>query len=234
MNPSCALEAEGVVALRQGRKILDHVDLPLRSGDIVAVVGVNGSGKTTLLHALAGLLAFEEGRVLLSGQAMTEFTPQARARALSIAVQVPTFPPELTVLDLVALGRTPYRVGERQKKSMHPSNQKAEAAVIQAAVKDVGLELLAERRLDSLSGGEMRRAHLARVLAQQTLVILLDEPTTHLDADQSERLFDALERRAQAGGAILIATHDQAMAERRCCRVLRLHAGQLEPTEAGQ
>ena len=234
MNPLCALEAEGVVALRRGRKILDHIDLPLRSGDIVAVVGINGSGKTTLLHALAGLLAVEQGRVLLGGQAMTDVAPQARARVLSIAVQVPTFPPELTVLDLVALGRTPHRVGERQKKSRQLSNPKEESTAIEAAVKDVGLEQLAGRRLDSLSGGERRRAHLARVLAQQTPVILLDEPTTHLDADQAERLFDALQVRARAGGAILIATHDQALVERRCCRVLRLHAGHLEPTEGGK
>ncbi len=228
----CALDAGE--SLRQGRMILDHVDLSLRAGDIIAVVGIYGSGKTTLLHALAGLLAVEQGKVLLSGQAMTGLAPHARARALSLAVQVPTFPPELTVLDLVALGRTPYRVGERQKKSLHLSSQKEESAATEAAVKDVGLELLTGRRLDSLSGGEKRRAHLARVLAQKTPVILLDEPTTHLDVDQAERLFYALQLRAKSGSAILIATHDQALVERRCCRVLRLHAGKLEPIKGGQ
>jgi iron complex transport system ATP-binding protein len=233
MTPNCALEAQGVVAFRHGQRILDHVDLRLESGDIVAIVGPNGCGKTTLLHALAGLFAVEQGRVLLDGQPLTDLEPCARARFLSIAVQVPVFPPELTVMDLVSLGRTPYRVGARQKARAHALKEQAELVVIRSAINDIGMEHLAQRRLDSLSGGEKRRAHLARVLAQATPVVLLDEPTTHLDSDHAERLFDALRDLAQSGAAVLVATHDRGLVSRRCCRVLRLDSGRLEPLEVG-
>jgi iron complex transport system ATP-binding protein len=225
-----ALSVEGVVIAREQRRIVDKVHLCLAPGEFVSIHGPSGAGKSTLLLTLAGLLPAARGRVMVAGYELNSLTPRERAQRLSIATQSPVLPSELTVLDLVRLGRLPYEAPARAFiQRMWRRDVNVEAPVHQA-IAAVGLQKHARCTLGSLSGGERRRAHLARVLAQETPLLLLDEPTTHLDEVNARQLRNELERRAEQGTAILVVTHDRFWINRFCNRELRLANGRLLPT----
>lgn len=205
MTPGASVECRGVTVRLGGRPVVEGVSLRVAAGTWVAVVGPNGAGKTTLLRAVAGTAQFE-GAVSVGGEAVASLPARARARLLAVVPQDPLVPPALRVLDYVLLGRTAH---------LRPFG--VETAVDLDVVHDVldHLELgpLAGRPMGTLSGGERQRAVLARALAQQAPVLLLDEPTTALDVGRQQEVLDLVEElRRDRGLTVLASMHDLTLA----------------------
>jgi iron complex transport system ATP-binding protein len=188
-----------------GTVVVDAVSAEVESGQWLAVIGPNGAGKSTMLRAAAGLLR-HRGSVELDGTPIGALSPRARARRVAYAPQVPTMPAGMTVLDYVLLGRTPY-LGYLARES----RQDREVA---ASVLDrLDLNAVIGRQLGSLSGGEQQRVVLARALAQQADVLLLDEPTTALDIGHQQQVLDLVDRlRLDDGLTVVSSLHDLTVA----------------------
>lgn len=196
------LEARGLTCGYGNRSVLQGVDLTLAPGQMMALIGRNGSGKSTLLRCLAGALAPLAGEIVLQGALLTRVERRTRARILAVVPQELRVPFPFSVREVVELGRAPY-AGFLALPS--PEDRLA----VESALHATSLIELAERPFQQLSGGEHQRVALAMALAQQPRVLLLDEPTTHLDiAHQMD--FLALVRClcAEQGLAVLAAIHD--------------------------
>lgn len=191
----------------RGRDVLHGVTLAFGAGRLVALLGENGSGKSTLLKVLAGLLAPARGEVLLEGKPLDRLPRRSAARVLGYQPQgfEPFFP--ATALDVVLLGRTPH-LGPFATPS------RADERLARAALEEVDAAGLEERDVRSLSGGERQRVYLARVLAGEPRVLLLDEPTASLDPRHRFLVLDVLRRRAEAGATCVFSTHEVDLAAR--------------------
>jgi iron complex transport system ATP-binding protein len=201
------LRAQGLGARHGGVDVLQGIDLDCRGGQWLAVVGPNGAGKSTLLRCLAGLMPPSQGQVLLQGQPVSSWPAQARARQLAWLAQTSQDDTPMSVLDTVALGRLPHR-GWLGMGGMVVADRQA----VDQAVADTDVQALVGRRLDALSGGERQRVWLARALAVQADVLLLDEPGTHLDAPHQRLLARVLRREAEAGRAVVSVVHELSLA----------------------
>jgi iron complex transport system ATP-binding protein len=213
------LRAEGLVLQLGGRAVVDGVSLALRSGQWAALVGPNGAGKSTLLSLLAGLRAADAGRIWLQGRALAEWRPRERARQLAWLSQQGEADGDIAARDVVRLGRLP-------RHGLFGSPDAADEAAVDAAMAETECSAYAGRRLRELSGGERQRVLLARALAVQAPLLLLDEPTTHLDAPHQRSLLQGLAARARQGAAVLAVLHDLNLALA-ADRVLVMHEGQL-------
>jgi ABC-type cobalamin/Fe3+-siderophores transport system ATPase subunit len=203
-----------------GTEILHGVSASIERGEWVTVIGPNGAGKTTMLRAVASLVDFA-GRIELLGDDLHELSRGERARRVAFVAQTPTMPAEMTVLEYVLLGRTPY-IGylATERRSDH------EAA--DAAIERLELGGFAGRRLSSLSGGERQRVVLARALAQDAPLLLLDEPTTSLDVGRQQQALEIVDEiRATEGLTVLSAMHDLTLAGQYADRLLLLDHGRL-------
>jgi len=215
------LRAEAVRAGYGTREVLHGVDLTLRSGERVALVGPNGSGKTTLLRTLAGTLRPRSGRVALDDVSLDAVDARMRARRIAVVPQVFTTPFAFTAREVVALGRTPY-VGAFGR----PSG--ADRAAVERALALTGCTDLADRPLSQLSGGERQRALVAMALAQEGNVLLLDEPTAHLDPGHQRSTLELLGRLARERGALVLAVlHDLNLASALADRVVVMSQGRV-------
>ena len=214
------LEARGAVVRRGAREVLHGVSLVLREGDAVALVGPNAAGKSTLVRTLAGLLRPERGEVLLQGRAVAAWDRDARARTLALVSTEEDPPAALTVQDRVALGRYPHRGPFRPLTS-------EDRAAVSGALAVTGIEGLARRALETLSAGERQLAALARGLAQQPRVLLLDEPGAHLDVGHQLGLFRVLDQARAGGVAVLAVVHDLQRAAAWAARMVLLHEGRV-------
>jgi len=196
------LEVCNVQCRINDRVIVDDVSFTAEPGKLTAIVGVNGVGKSTLLRSIAGVRQFNSGDVLLDGTSVTDYTPMQRARLMAFVGQEESPSPDLLLGEMVALGRTPHR-------KPWQVGQRSERRIIRDSLALVGLDHLIDRRCDHLSGGERRRAVIARGLAQGADLIMLDEPTNHLDVRHQLMLLDTL----RASGRTVVATiHDLGMA----------------------
>jgi iron complex transport system ATP-binding protein len=196
------------------------VTLAFRPGRLVALLGENGSGKSTLLKVLAGLLAPSRGEVLLDGSSLARIPRRAAARLLGYLPQgfEPFFP--ATALEVVLLGRTPF-LGSFAT----PSRRDLEIA--RCALEEVDAAGLEERDVRSLSGGERQRVYLARVLAGEPRILLLDEPTASLDPRHRFVVLDVLRRRADEGVSCVFSTHEVDLAARTADDAVLLARGQV-------
>lgn len=216
------LEASGLHLRRGGRIVLDRVDLTLRPGELLALLGPNGAGKSTLLACLAGVLPPDRGEVRLDGRPLGELAPGQLARRRAVLSQRLDVPPQLLVDELVAFGRQPHR------GSLPPA---AERRILAAVIEEQGLGHLLGRACGTLSGGELRRAHLARVTAQlrqadgPPAYLLLDEPTANLDLAYQAQILDQARALADAGGGVLAILHDLNQAAQIADRLLILANG---------
>jgi len=180
--------------------VLRGCSLEVAAGEVAAVAGPNGSGKSTLLRVAAGVLAPQGGRVLLDGRLVPAWHRLERAKRLAYVPQSPVLPPEWTVADLVALGDYPHR---ERPPAPRPLQERL------GEVKDLlSLGEVWFRRAGALSGGEAQRVALGRALVQDTPVLVLDEPASHLDLSGQIALFRLLKSLAGRGRAVLLATHD--------------------------
>ncbi|MEW5859102.1 MAG: ABC transporter ATP-binding protein, partial [Cyanobacteriota bacterium] len=186
----------------EGVPIIKNLDLAIPEGKITALVGANGCGKSTLLRGLARLLKPRNGSVYLDAADLFKLSTKEVAKQLGILPQGPVAPEGLTVRDLVALGRYPYQNWLQQWS-------KEDERLVALALATTGMTELAERSLDTLSGGQRQRAWIAMALAQDTEILLLDEPTTFLDlAHQIEVLDLLLELNQTQGRTLVMVLHD--------------------------
>ncbi|TDE12207.1 ABC transporter ATP-binding protein [Jiangella asiatica] len=203
------------------RVVVDGLDLELPPGKVTAVIGANGSGKSTVLRALARLLRPVDGQVLLDGRDIHQMRTRDVARQLGLLPQAPVSPDGITVRDLVRRGRTPHTSLWRQWSD-------ADEAALLAALAATDLTELADDPVDALSGGQRQRAWLALVIAQETPLLLLDEPTTFLDiAHQVDvlELVRALNR--DAGRTVVMVLHDLNQACRFADHLVALRGGRI-------
>ncbi|MFJ9898247.1 ABC transporter ATP-binding protein [Streptomyces sp. NPDC091280] len=210
-----SLHADGVVRRLGDKVVVDDVTLTLRPGETVGLLGPNGSGKSTLLRLLAGVLAPTAGVVTLDGRPLTEIGRRATARRIATVEQHADTQTELTVRDVVALGRIPHR------RAWTPATTADTEAVTEALAR-TGLTDRADQSWHTLSGGERQRTQIARALAQQPRELLLDEPTNHLDIQHQ---LDLLELIAGLPVTAVIALHDLNLAAMYCDRLLVLRDG---------
>ncbi|HEV8247823.1 MAG TPA: heme ABC transporter ATP-binding protein [Polyangiaceae bacterium] len=220
------LSAHDLTLRRGGTALLRNVNLELHAGELGVLVGPNGAGKTTLLRALLGDLAPDSGRIRLFGAELSSYRPLARARLLTLVPQEQPLDFPLRARELVELGRLPHAAAG--------SSAREDRAAVESALERTGVQHLAERDLDSLSGGERQRVGLARALAQATPLLMLDEPTAHLDVAHQIVMLEILRELARQGAAVLVALHDLGLAARFADRVIVLDRGQVAAQGAPQ
>lgn len=214
---SALLSFQGVSVTLGNRNVVRGVSLDVHAGDIVALLGPNGAGKTSLLRAALGLLPLAQGTARLGNDDPRALSVRERALRAAYLPQRPQSIWPLAVESVVALGRFSYGAAPDRLK---PADQ----AAVDAALEACALTPLRARRMDEISGGEKARAHLARALAQQAPLLLLDEPTAGLDPAQALGVGDILRGHA-AHGAALFSTHDVSLAARIATHVLILRDG---------
>ena len=201
--------------------VLDGLDLELPAGRVIALCGPNGSGKSTVLRALRRLLPLRAGRIALDGRPLADWPEKDLARHLAMLSQSPEAPSEMTVAELVMLGRYAHR-----KSLSGPSA--ADHRACADALSSTGLSDLQAQPLGTLSGGQKQRAWIAMVLAQQSGTILLDEPTNHLDVAHAMEVLELVRRlNREAGRSIVVVLHDLNLAARYADHVVLFHRGQL-------
>jgi iron complex transport system ATP-binding protein len=204
-TPAIALSCRNLAVGYGRRLVLEDICLDVLAGCWTAVVGPNGCGKSTLLRALGGLAKISSGAIVLQGRPLSDWPRRERARRLAWLAQTSSVT-DLTASDVVALGRVAHA-------GWLAHRQAVDDAAMHRAMQATGSTALGPRRLSTLSGGERQRVHLARVLAAEAAVLLLDEPTTHLDPPHQEDVARLLREQARSGGVcVLSAIHDLSVA----------------------
>ena len=215
------LEARALHCGYDGREVVTGVEVELLRGEFLGLIGPNGSGKTTLLRALTGQLAPWSGEVMLEGVPMRRQARREVARKLAVVPQMSMPPFEFSVEAIVAMGRSPH-LGRLQPEG--PNDH----AAVQRAMLLTHTESLADRPVTELSGGEYQRVVIARALAQDTPLMLLDEPAAHLDIGHQVEIFELLLRlNREEGRSILCVSHDLNLASRYCDRLVAMKAGEV-------
>jgi iron complex transport system ATP-binding protein len=215
---STALSFRDVCARYGVFKALDGVSADFAAGQVTGLVGPNGAGKTTLLRTALGLLKPEQGSIEILGSALGDRSREALARSIAYLPQTAEAHWPILARRLVALGRMPHRA------ALAPLSQEDETA-IDAALSRCDARQFAERRMDALSAGERARVLLARALATQAPILLVDEPAAHLDPAHQLQLMELLRQEAQRGVAVVVTLHDLALASRFCDALLVLKSG---------
>jgi iron complex transport system ATP-binding protein len=213
------LSVDDLTVRLDGHTILSDLGFELSAGTWVGLLGPNGSGKTTLLRAIGTHVPFE-GTVTLDGRPVKEWTATERARRLAYVQQTPSLTFDFTVEDLVLLGRTPHR-GWMQRYQADDRER------VRDALRRVDLAGFADRSVLSLSGGERQRVFLAQALVQEADLLLLDEPTAHLDVQYQFSVLEEVQALVAAGRTVITVFHDLERASRYAERLLILDDGRL-------
>ena len=212
------IEARGVGVSLDGHRILTGIDLTVSPGEVVALVGPNGAGKSTLLAAISGDVPTDAGSITIAGRALGSYKHLELARERAVLTQDNQLSFPFTVGQVVSMGRSPWTRTDRFDED--------EAAIAEAMLA-MDIDQLATRRFTSLSGGEKARVSLARVLAQRTPIVMLDEPTASLDLRHQEDVMRAVRTLASAGTAVLVVVHDLSLAAAYADRVAIIAGGTL-------
>jgi cobalamin transport system ATP-binding protein len=215
-----ALTLELLSVTLGGARVLDGFSAEVEGGEWVALIGPNGAGKTTALRAVAGLLPYE-GHVHVFDDDARGLARKHLARRVALVPQVPLIPGDITVRAYVLLGRTPYL-------GYLGSERRIDHRAVDVALDQLDLLAFSQRRLDTLSGGERQRATLARALAQDAPILLLDEPTAALDMGRQQQVLEIVDAlRASRGLTVLSTMHDLTLAGQYADRLLLLDGGRL-------
>ncbi len=211
-----------------GKPVLEEISLSIQKGEIFAIVGPNGSGKTTLLKNISGVLTPDAGAVYLDMKRVTDLSTRDIARHLTAVEQEREVGFDFTVREVVAMGRIPHQ--GRFARETQKDKQK-----IREAMELANVTSFANRPIRELSGGEKQRTFLAMALSQEPKVLLLDEPTTHLDINYQIQIMEIVRQQTRTGLTVLMALHDLNLAAQYADRVALLHRGRLlaigEPKE---
>ena len=201
--------------------VLKNFSLDVPKGKTVTLIGENGSGKSTLLKSIFGASVISKGRIILEDKALSSYSPRSLAKRIAYLPQSHTAPDDIDVYTLVSLGRYPHR------KFAH-SLTKSDVAAIEHAIELAGLTHLKERTVASLSGGEAQRAWIAMTVAQGAEILILDEPTTHLDVGYQIEVLELIKRLSNEFGiTVLCVLHDVNMAARYSDIICALKDGKL-------
>ena len=222
-TPHPALEARGLVVVYDGKVVVDGVDLALPEGSFTVILGPNASGKSTVLRALARVLKPESGDVLFDGRALGEYGSKELARRMGLLPQDAIAPEGMRVADLVSRGRYPHHSALQRWTS-------ADDTATREALAATNTADLAERYVDQLSGGQRQRVWVALLLAQQTPVMLLDEPTTFLDIAHQYELLDLLRDLNTQGKTVIAVLHDLNQAARYADNLVLMKEGHVIAT----
>ena len=202
------------------KTIIENLSLNIPEGKITALIGPNGCGKSTLLKALSRINRISAGNILIQGQSLSAIKDKLLAQRLSMLPQAVVSPEGVTVRKLVEYGRSPYvshwgRLTAKDK------------AKVDQAMRETGVFELAEQKIESLSGGQRQRAWIAMILAQDTDVVMLDEPTTYLDLSHQIELMNLMGEMNQQGKTVIVVLHDLNQACRYCDHLVVLNQGRL-------
>jgi iron complex transport system ATP-binding protein len=215
------LKIQNLSASYNSRQILHDISLDVKSGEVLALIGPNGAGKSTLIRAASGVISYT-GHVSTNGDDFVSLSPMRRARYIATVPQAVSMPPAYTVWETVLLGRTPYLgfLGQVSEKDEEIARQSLER---------VSALPFAGRRVGELSGGEQQRVLLARALCQSTPILLLDEPTAHLDLQYQVGLLELVSELAHKDNlAVLVALHDLNLAAHYADRIALMVAGDIK------
>ena len=211
-----ALQVKGVSITAGGRTLVQDLTLSVRSGEFLAILGRNGSGKSLTLHALAGLNPPTAGQVLLDEQDLSQMPRRRVAQRLGLLLQDREESLALSALESALIGRHPHlKFWQREGAQDH--------AIAQEALRRVGLAQFTRRPVNTLSGGEQRRAAMASLLTQQPQIYLLDEPTNHLDPHHQIQTLQIFRELCEQGASVIATLHDPTLAERFAERALLLY-----------
>ena len=181
--------------------VLNQLVLKIPTGKVTAILGPNGTGKTTLLHLMLGLLKPAQGQIEVGGKLHEEYSRMELSRMIGLVPQFESIPFNFTVFEYVLLGRSPYL-----NPFQLPGDK--DLQIVRAALDRAGIPHLADKAVTAISGGERQLVHIARVLTQETSVLLLDEPTAHLDLENQNRVLSLLKEMAAQGTTSVLTTHD--------------------------
>lgn len=201
--------------------ILDELTFQVNPGEIVGLIGPNGSGKSTVIKAMSRIITPVSGKIMLDGEDIARISRNNLARRLGVVSQLPILPSAFTAFEIVLMGRNPH-LGLFQYEGAE------EKAIAWRAMELTNTHTLAERRVGELSGGEIQCLLVARVLAQETAVILLDEPTANLDIGRQVEILNLIRNRCrEKNTAVLAAIHDLNLASQYCDRLVMISDGRL-------
>lgn len=204
------------------RTIVDNLSLDIPTGQVTAIIGPNGCGKSTLLRGISRLLKPESGAITLEGKDVNTYAPKEFARMVGLLPQSPIAPDGITVADLVSRGRYPYQ-------GLFSRSSAEDDAAVAWALEATNTMELAERPVSDLSGGQRQRVWIAMVLAQETDIMLLDEPTTYLDLAHQVELLDLLaELNETRGTTMVMVLHELNLAARVAHHLVAMKAGAIE------
>jgi iron complex transport system ATP-binding protein len=217
-----AVKIENLTFAFRSVPVLEEVGLAFTPGKFYAILGPNGSGKTTLLRTIAGTLAVRPGVIWVNETDLTEYAPVNLARQLAVVPQNTMIDFEFSVFDVVLMGRTPYL-------PRFASESEADLAIAREALELTDTWRLRERSVNELSGGERQRVIVARALAQQSGIIALDEPVSHLDLHHQLALLKQLRKFNRTRGITVLAVlHDLNLAAAFCDRMILMHQGRVD------
>ncbi len=214
------LRAENISFSYDARRVIDDLSLNIEPGKFVGLIGANGSGKTTLMRCLLGFLAVDAGEIYLGGDSIKKLSRREIALRATLVQQDTRIDFGFKTREIVAMGRTPY-LGRFSPESA------TDKEIINRAMIKTETDVFAERLVTELSGGERQRVHLARALAQETEIILLDEPTANLDLTHQFEALQLIKSLTGGGKTALAAIHDLSLAARFCDRLILISNGQI-------
>ena len=218
-----AVAAQDLSYRIEAQWLLDSVDLRVEKGQMVGLIGPNGAGKSTLLRAISGILRCQDGTVMLEGRDLKAMTTKDVAAGLALVPQIAPYTHGFTSMELVLMGRYPH-LGRFQVEG------KADEQIARKAMSITETDQFAHRTLDTLSGGERQRVFLARALAQQPRMLLLDEPTSNLDVLHQLIVLGLVRQLVDDGLTAVAAFHDLSMAARYCDKLVVMSGGKVIAT----
>lgn len=218
-----AVSAQALAYQVDAQWLLDGVSLLVDKGELVGLIGPNGAGKSTLLRAISGILRCQDGSVVLEGKDITNMTVKDLAAGLALVPQIAPYTHGFTSMELVLMGRYPH-LGRFQVEG------NADEKIAREAMAMTETDRFADRTLDTLSGGERQRVFVARALAQQPRILLLDEPTSNLDVLHQLMVLDLVRQLVDDGLTAVAAFHDLSMAARYCDKLVVMSGGKVIAT----
>lgn len=212
------IKVDDISFVYSGLRALNHVSFEVNSGDMLAIIGQNGSGKSTLLKCLNRILKVDKGIIRIGDVLLKDYSSGQLARTIAYIPQSEEVVEGMSVFDTVLLGRKPY-IGRK------PSID--DMKLVSGLLERLELQTVAMRSINTLSGGQQQRVYIARALAQQPAVLLLDEPIANLDMNHQMKVMKLLQQLASEGLIIVVTIHDINMAARFCNKVLMLKHGEV-------
>jgi iron complex transport system ATP-binding protein len=211
------LSAQGISFMYREKPVLENVDLTVNNGEILGILGPNGCGKTTLLKLLNRNLHPQSGKVLMDGTDLEDVSKKFIARHIAVVPQSNEIRFAFSVREIVTMGRMPFLDSFRGESS-------DDMRIVEGAMEKTGITEFADRLINNMSGGERQRVIIARAIAQEPSILLLDEPTLHLDINHQFEILDLVKRLSDKEGlTVVIVSHDLPMVTKYCDRMVLIH-----------